>query len=108
MQCLKSQTFSDTCARNRRDLVAKIVKHIDGTYCGELCCYKHWALNSRIPQFRAIFPKKFSKELQHFRFFFHIFFFNFFFFNFFFQFFSDAQKFKKLSDLRIDSSSQNL
>ena len=38
MQCLKSQTFSDSCAKNRHDLLAKTVQHIDGTYCGELCC----------------------------------------------------------------------
>ena len=26
------------------DLLAKIVEEVDGTKCGELCCYKHWAL----------------------------------------------------------------
>ena len=36
MQCLKNQTFSN--------LLAKIVEEVDGTKCGELCCYKHWAL----------------------------------------------------------------
>jgi hypothetical protein len=27
----KSQTFSDSCAQNRHDLLAKIGEHIDGT-----------------------------------------------------------------------------
>ena len=31
MQCLKSQTFSDSCAQNRHSLLAKMVQHIDGT-----------------------------------------------------------------------------
>ena len=31
VQCLKSQTFSDSCAQNRHDLLAKIGEHIDGT-----------------------------------------------------------------------------
>ena len=44
MQCLKSQTFSNSCAQNRHDLLAKIVGEVDGTKYGELCCYKHWAL----------------------------------------------------------------
>ena len=44
VQCLKSQTFSNSCAQNRHDLLAKIVGEVDGTKCGELCCYKRWAL----------------------------------------------------------------
>ena len=35
MQCLKSQTFSDSCAENRHDLLAKIVQHINGTSAAE-------------------------------------------------------------------------
>jgi hypothetical protein len=26
--------------------LAKIVEEVDGTKCGELCCYKHWALGT--------------------------------------------------------------
>ena len=44
VQCLKSQTFSNSCAQNRHDLLAKIVGEVDGTKCGKLCFYKHWAL----------------------------------------------------------------
>ena len=44
VQCLKCQTFSDSCAHNHHDLLAKIVQHIDGTYCGELCCSRQEAL----------------------------------------------------------------
>ena len=44
VQCLKSRTFSNSCAQNRHDLLAKIVGEVDGTKCGELCCYKHLAL----------------------------------------------------------------
>ena len=44
VQCLKSQTFSDSCAQNRHSLLAKMVQHIDGTYCGELCCSRPAAL----------------------------------------------------------------
>ena len=44
--CTKSQTFSNSCAQNRHDLLAKIVGEVDGTKCGELCCYKHWTLGS--------------------------------------------------------------
>ena len=42
--CTKSQVFSIYCAQNHHDLLAKIVKEVDGTKRGELCCYKHWAL----------------------------------------------------------------
>ena len=42
--CTKSQTFSNSCAQNHHDLLAKIVEEVNGTKCGELCCYKHWAL----------------------------------------------------------------
>ena len=31
VQCLKSQTFSNLCAQNRHDLLAKIVVEVDGT-----------------------------------------------------------------------------
>ena len=31
VEYLKSQTFSNSCAQNRHDLLAKIGKHIDGT-----------------------------------------------------------------------------
>ena len=44
VQCLKSQTFSDSCAKNRHDLLAKTVQHFYGTYCGELCCSRPAAL----------------------------------------------------------------
>jgi hypothetical protein len=37
----KNQTFSHSCAQNR---LAKIVGEVNGTKCGELCCYKHLAL----------------------------------------------------------------
>ena len=46
VQCLKSQTFSNSFAQNRHDLLAKIVREVDGNKCGKLCCYKHWALDS--------------------------------------------------------------
>ena len=32
-----AQTFSNSCAQNRHDLLAKIVGEGDGTKCGELC-----------------------------------------------------------------------
>ena len=44
--CTKSQTFSNSCAQNHHDLLAKIVGVVNGTKCGQLCCYKHWALVS--------------------------------------------------------------
>ena len=44
MQCLKSQTFSDSCAQNCYDLLAKIVKHIDGTSGAERDCNTDWTL----------------------------------------------------------------
>ena len=34
VQCLKSHTFSNSCAKNRHDLLAKIVGEVDGTKCG--------------------------------------------------------------------------
>ena len=40
----KKSDISDSCAQNRHDLLAKIVQHIDGTYCGELCCSRPAAL----------------------------------------------------------------
>ena len=36
--------FSNSCAQNRHDILAKIVREVDGTKWGELCCYKHWTL----------------------------------------------------------------
>ena len=42
--CAIPKTFSNSCAQNHHDLLAKIVGEVDGTKCGELCCYKHWAL----------------------------------------------------------------
>ena len=44
MQCLKSQTFSNSYAQNRHDLLAKIVKHIDGTSGAERGCNTDWTL----------------------------------------------------------------
>ena len=44
MQCLKSQTFSDSCAQNRHDLLAKIVEHSDGTSGAERGCNTDWSL----------------------------------------------------------------
>ena len=41
---LKNQTFFNSCAENRHDLLAKIGREVDGTKCGEVCCYKHLAL----------------------------------------------------------------
>ena len=38
VQCLKSQTFSNSCAQNRHDFLAKIVEHIDGTSGAERGC----------------------------------------------------------------------
>ena len=40
----KSQTFSNSCAQNRHDLLAKIVKHIDGTSGAERGCNTDWTL----------------------------------------------------------------
>ena len=42
--CTKSQTFSNSCAQNRHDLLAKIVKHIDGTSGAEHGCNMDWTL----------------------------------------------------------------
>ena len=42
--CLKSQTFSDSCAQNRYDLLAKVVKHIDGTSGAKRGCNTDWTL----------------------------------------------------------------
>ena len=36
MQCLKGQTFSNSCAQNSHDLLTKIVGEVDGT--------KYWTL----------------------------------------------------------------
>ena len=36
VQCLKSQTFSNSCAKNRHDLLSKIVGEVDGTKCGKI------------------------------------------------------------------------
>ena len=44
MQCLKSQTFSDSCAQNCHDLLAKIGEHIDGTSGAERGCNMDWTL----------------------------------------------------------------
>ena len=44
--CAIPKTFSNSCAQNHHDLLAKIVGEVDGTKCGELCCYKHWTLVS--------------------------------------------------------------
>ena len=32
--------------QNRHDLLEKTVREVYGTKCGELCCYKHWTLES--------------------------------------------------------------
>ena len=46
--CTKSQTFSNSCAQNRHDLLAKIVWEVDGTKCGELWC---WTLIFNVAKF---------------------------------------------------------
>ena len=48
VQCLKSQTFSDSCGQNCHDLLAKIGEHIDGTSGAERVCNTDWTLESRI------------------------------------------------------------
>ena len=40
----QSQTFSNSCAQNRHDLLAKIVEHIDGTSGAERGCNTDWTL----------------------------------------------------------------
>ena len=44
VQRLKSQTFSNSCAQNRHDLLAKIAEHIDGTSGAERGCNTDWTL----------------------------------------------------------------
>ena len=42
--CAKSQTFSNSCAQNCHDLLAKIGEHIDGTSGAERGCNTDWTL----------------------------------------------------------------
>ena len=37
VQCLKSQTFSNSYAKNCLDLLTKVEGESDGTKCGEVC-----------------------------------------------------------------------
>ena len=43
----KVKTFSNSCAQNRHDLLAKIGKHIDGTSSAERGCNTDWTLTNK-------------------------------------------------------------
>ena len=65
MQCLKSQTFFNSCTQNRHDILAKIGKHINGTSGAEHGCNMDWTLDKKLWEICRNMTDQSMDQIQH-------------------------------------------